>query len=132
MEIEVKKLSALRKYTGSFSFDYLPPADICMIPLCKVDDVKVSGEYEIYDDDSVGVKLKVEYRITGKCSYCLADAEKQFDFSTEVLYVPEKDDDNYYYDGIKIKLDSAVDDAILVSQPSVLLCSDDCKGIDVT
>lgn len=130
MEIEVKKLNALGKYTGGFSFDYLPPDDICIIPLCKVQGVvKVTGEYEIYEDDSVGVKFYVKYKLLGQCSYCLEDAEKEIEYLSEVLFVPENDDENYYYDGVKIKLKTAVDDAILISQPNVLLCKDDCKGI---
>lgn len=133
MEIEVKKLNALGKFTGVFAFDYTPPDDNCVIPLCKVEgDVAVTGEYEIYSDDSVGVKLTVKYKLSGQCSYCLQKAEKIIEFSEEVLFVPEKDDENYYYDGIKINLTTAVNDAILISQPAILLCKEDCKGIDVT
>lgn len=122
MEIEVKKLLALNKFEGDFTSEYLPPEDICIIPLCKVSGVRVSGSFEIYDDDSVGVNLKVEYKITGKCSYCLGDAETKVSYGCEILFVTEKDDDNYFYDGFKINLDTAVNDAILISQPNILLC----------
>lgn len=132
MRIEIKKLIALKKFTGSFGFDYTPSEDMCLIPLCKIDgDVKVSGDFEIYDDDSVGVNLKVSYKISGQCSYCLAPAEKRVEFTSEILYVPVNDDENYIYDGVKIDLKSAVDDAILISQPNIILCKDDCKGMDV-
>lgn len=133
MEIEVRKLNALKKYTGSLQFDYEPPKDICLIPLCEiVGTVKVAGEYEIFDDDSVGIALTVKYLLRGQCSYCLEKAEKEITFTSDITFVREEDDDNYYYDGIKIVLDSAVNDAILISQPTVLLCKEDCKGIDVT
>ena len=132
MELEVKRLIAHGKYVGSFSFDYVPPENLCLVPLCKIGEVKVFGEYEIYDDDSVGIKLTVKYLLAGQCSYCLSDAKKEVSYLTEVLFVPEKDDENYYYDGNKINLKTAVDDAILMSQPHVLLCKEDCKGIDVT
>ncbi len=132
MELEVKKLNALKKYTGTFDFDYSPESNLCLLPFCKIDGaVKVSGEYEIYEDDCVGVNLCISYKIVGQCSYCLSDAQDKINFTSEILFVPEKDDDNYYYDGIKINLKTAVDDAILISQPSVLLCKPDCKGIDV-
>ena len=131
MIIEVKKLNARKEFVGKFDFEYDPPADCCLIPLCKVGKVKVCGSYEIYDDDSVGVSLTVAYKISGQCSYCLKDAEKEVKFTSEILFVPEKDDDNYYYDGIKIDLKTAVDDAILISQPNILLCKEDCTGISV-
>ncbi len=133
MEIDVKKLVATGKYCGDFSFDYDAPADLCVIPLCKIEGkVKIVGEYEIYDDDAVGVKFTVTYDLSGQCSYCLNDAKKQISFQSDVLFVPEKDEENYFYDGIKINLKTAVDDAILISQPNILLCKPDCKGIDVT
>ncbi len=132
MEIEVKRLIAHGQYAGNFDFGYQPPEDLCLVPLCKIGEVKVTGEFEIFDDDSVGIKLTVKYLLSGQCSYCLNDAKKEISYLSEVLFVPEKDDENYYYDGNKINLKSAVDDAILISQPHVLLCKEDCKGIDVT
>ena len=132
MEIEVRKLNSIGKYAGEFDFDYLPDNDLSLIPLCRIEgDVKVSGSYEIYDDDSVGVTLTVKYLLAGQCSYCLKSAKKDISFTSEILYVPKEDDENYLYDGIKINLKTAVDDAILISQPNVLLCSEGCKGIDV-
>lgn len=132
MELEVKRLIAHGEYTGNFSFCYLPSENLCLVPLCKIGEVKVSGEYEFFDDDSVGIKLTVNYLLSGQCSYCLNDAKKEISYTSEVLFVPENDDENYYYDGNKINLKTAVDDAILMSQPYVLLCKEDCKGIDVT
>ena len=133
MEIEVRKLLALKKYEGAFEYDYDPPEDICLIPLCRIKGkVNVKGNYVLYDDDSVGVTLNISYRLAGQCSYCLNDAEKDVTFTSEILYVTEQDDDNYLYDGIKANLKSAVDDAILISQPNILLCKEGCTGIDVT
>ena len=133
MEIEVRRLLALKKYEGTFEYEYDAPADSCLIPLCRiVGKVKVTGNYVLYDDDSVGVTLTVAYRIVGQCSYCLEAAVKDVTFTTDVLYVTEQDDDNYFYDGIKLNLKSAVDDAILISQPNILLCKEGCTGIDVT
>ena len=132
MKIEVKKLNALKKYNGSFAFEYRPSADACLIPRCSIDgDVKVKGSYEIYEDDSVGVSFTVAYRISGQCSYCLKDAVKDIESSFEVLFVPEKDPDNYSYDGVSIDLETAVNDAILFSQPNIILCREDCTGIEI-
>lgn len=132
MKIEVKKLNALKKYSGVFEFDYQPPENMCMVPLCKIDgSVKVQGSYEIYEDDSVGVSFTVKYGVTGQCSYCLNDAATQVEQAFDVLFVTEDDPDNYRYDGININLETAVNDAILFSQPNVLLCREDCTGIDL-
>ncbi len=132
MKIKVKKLNAQRKYSGNFSFGYEPEKDACLIPLCNIKGtVRVDGDYEIYADDSVGVNFTVSYVLEGQCSYCLNAARKEIKKDFEVLFVREKDPDNYYYDGITVNLKTAVDDAILFSQPDVILCRDDCTGIDV-
>ena len=132
MKIEVKKLNALKKYTGSFEYDYQPPENMCLVPMCSIDgNVHIKGSYEIYEDDCVGVSFTVAYRISGQCSYCLKDAHKDIEQSFEVLFVPEEDPDNYSYDGNSIDLKTAVNDAILFSQPNVILCREDCTGIDV-
>lgn len=130
MRIEVKKLNALKKYTGDFGFDYEPAADACLIPLCGIDGkVHIKGSYEIYDDDCVGVNFTVSYRLKGQCSYCLSDAVKDIEQSFDILFVPEEDSENYSYDGNSIDLTTAVNDAILFSQPNILLCREDCAGI---
>lgn len=132
MKIEVRKLNAQKKYSGDFAFDYEPAVDACLVPLCGIDGkVRVEGNYEIYADDSVSVNFCVKFLIKGQCSYCLKETCKEINKDFEVLFVPENDPDNYNYDGITINLKTAVDDAILFSQPNVVLCRDDCTGIDV-
>jgi uncharacterized metal-binding protein YceD (DUF177 family) len=131
MIIEVKKLISRKEYEGEFSFEYNPPQDKMLLPLCQFDGVvKVEGDYVIYEDNAVGVNLKLTYNLKGQCSYCLEDAKKTIEYSTEILFVPDKQDaDNYYYDGNKVDLTAAVDDALLFSQPEVLLCKEGCEGI---
>lgn len=131
MILEIKKLMAKGAYTGVFSFGYQPPQDLNLLPLTKIEGgVKVEGEYEIFEDDEVEVTLKISYKLVGQCSYCLADAEEQIEYSTEpLLFVTDKTDiDNYVYDGNRLDLSQAVLDALLFSQPEVLLCAKDCKG----
>ena len=132
MKIQVQKQIALKRYTGSFEFLFEPPEGTCLVPLCRIDgSVKVCGNYEIYDDDSVGVNFTVEYLISGQCSYCLNDAKQAVKQDFDVLFVTEDDPDNYTYDGRVIDLTTAVTDAILFSQPNLILCKEDCGGIDV-
>lgn len=130
MILEIKKLMSRAAYTGDFSFEYQPPQDSIIIPLCRIEGgVTVSGEYEIFENDEVEVTLKLCYKLKGQCSYCLADAEKEIEYTSEtLLFVTDKDDsDNYVYDGNRLDLSQAVNDALLFSQPEVLLCTD-CKG----
>ena len=121
-------------YTGDFSFEEQPPQDSVLLPLCRIEGgVKVTGSYEIFEDDEVEVTLKLCYKLVGQCSYCLADAEKEIEYTSgALLFVTDKDDsDNYVYDGNRLDLSQAVKDSLLFSQPEVLLCKEDCKGIKI-
>ena len=132
MIIDVSRLIALKKYKGSFSFDYECPEDLVILPSARIEGkVKTEGEYEIYEDDSVGVKLKISYTLSGSCSYCLEPASKQIEYETDILFLTEDDGENYSYNGLKINLTAAVNDAVLFSQPQILLCRLDCKGIEI-
>ncbi len=132
MKIQVQKQIALKRYTGDFEFQFDPPEGTCLIPLCQINGaVKVCGSFEIYDDDSVGVNFTVEYVISGQCSYCLNNANQEIKQDFDVLFVTGEDPDNYTYDGRVIDLTTAVTDAILFSQPNLILCKEDCGGIDV-
>ena len=94
--------------------------------------VNAVAEYEIFEGGEVEIALKISYELIGQCSYCLADAKKRIEYETDVLYVTDKDDlDNYVYDGNMLDLTAAVNDALLFSQPKVLLCKEDCKGIKI-
>ena len=131
MILEIKKLMAKGAYTGEISFDYQPPQDLNLLPLCRIDGgVKLEGTYEIFDGGEVEVTLKLSYKLLGSCSYCLADAEEQIQYTTEpLLFVTDKnDEDNYVYDGNRLDLSQDVVDAMLFSQPEVLLCGSCCKG----
>lgn len=124
MELDIRKLLMQKKYSGEFNFEYVPNEKLSLIPLVEIKDVKVSGDYEIYDDDSVSVNLIVSYRLEGKCSYCLNSAHGQVAYSQEVLFLLKDDGENYCYNGIKLNLNTAVKDAILLSQPGILLCAE--------
>lgn len=133
MILEIKKLMARAAYSGEVSFDFEPPQDSILLPLCAIDGaVKVKAEYEIFENDEVEVTLHLAYRLVGQCSYCLAEAGKNIEYSSVVLFVTDRNDyDNYVYDGNRLDLTVAVNDAFLFSQPQVLLCKEGCKGIEI-
>lgn len=124
MVLEIKRLLSKGEYVGKISFEFIPQKEELLIPLCSFDGaVSFDGEYEIFDDDEVELRFEITYKLKGQCSYCLADAEKVIKFSSEVLFVTNKGDiDNYYYDGVRLDLSKAIGDALLFSQPDVLLC----------
>lgn len=132
MEIDISKYLSRGQYSGSFAFAYLPEDDLSLVPLCKIgEEVEVTGSFEISEDDGVAVKLHIRYLLKGQCSYCLGDAQQWVECDREVLFLTEKNDEDYFYDGRKLDLTTAVNEAILTSQPGILLCRDDCEGIDV-
>ena len=132
MIIDIARQIALKNFRGSFSFEYDCPKDLVILPAASVEGkVKVEGEYEIFEDNSVGVHLKISYLLAGQCSYCLEPAKKQIEYEQDILYLTEDDGENYSYNGLKINLTTAVNDAVLFSQPQVLLCREDCKGIEI-
>ena len=132
MIIDIARQLALKNYRGGFCFEYECPPGLVLLPSARIEGkVKVEGDYEIYEDDSVGVRLKVSYMLVGQCSYCLENASNLVQSEQDVLYLTEDDGENYSYNGLKLDLTTAVNDAVLFSQPQVLLCSQDCKGIDL-
>ena len=132
MIIEVRKLNALKKYEGVFSFEYDAPKTLIIVPLFDfVGTVKVEGSYVINEDDSVDVSFTIRFRLSGSCSYCLERAEKDIEYSYDALFETTESNDAYVYNGINLDLTAAINDAILFSQPSIILCKDGCKGIDL-
>lgn len=129
MILEIKRLLAKGEYRGNISFEIEPTKDSLLLPLCSFDGaISVNGEYEVFDDDEVELSLQLTYKLKGMCNYCLKEAEKTISFSTDMLFVTDKDDvDNYYYDGVRLDLSKAISDALCLSQPDLLLC-DECEN----
>ncbi|MCD8307905.1 MAG: hypothetical protein LUD51_06760 [Clostridia bacterium] len=130
MEIDISRLLAAGEYEGEFSYDYEPPSDICLVPLCRLENVKVSGSFEIENEGCVRVNLKICYTLAGSCSYCLEDAAEDIVWENEIYFVDEQSDEDYYFDGRHLKLDGAVNEELLMSQPGVLLCEKDKQSSD--
>ncbi len=130
MDIDIVKLLAHGVEEGTFEYDYIPPADICLVPLCHLENVKVSGTYFIEDEGCIRVNLKLVYNLVGSCSCCLADTSEEITWENEILFVDEQSDEDYFFDGHWLKLDSAVNEELIMSQPGVLLCENDKNSSD--
>lgn len=132
MIIDIARHIALKKFEDSFDFGYDCPADMVLLPSATIEgQVHVEGTFEIYEDDSVGVNLKLSYLLCGPCSYCLEPVRQRIEYAADVLYITEDDGENYSYNGHRLDLTAAVNDAVLFSQPHVLQCGPDCSGIDI-
>lgn len=135
MVIDVNKHILTKTYSGSLDFVYAPPERLITVPFTSFEGkAKVSLEYWILEDDSVEVKGKVEYVISGSCSRCLRPARKAVSEEISAYFVPlggkKVDYDDYVYERGIVDLTSCVDDAIMCGMPFSLICGDDCPGID--
>ena len=130
MIIDIRKLNAQKKYSGSMEFEYSAPEHLIEIPFVKfAAPVKISFEYDLYEDDSMDIRGKVVYRLEGQCSRCLKDASADVEGELEAYFEPRKDYEDYGYTNGVIDLTKAVEDAIMASMPYVILCEEECEGI---
>lgn len=105
-----------------------------------------SGITGIKLDEFVHADLKIEYiegfilvkgNISGEysaqCGRCLKEIHNSFniDLNESFMHISGDMDntDDYLYDGNHIDLTIPLTDNILLSFPSVMLCSNDCKGL---
>jgi uncharacterized protein len=88
----------------------------------------ITGEAFI-NDRSVSVEAEVVYTLSGDCTRCTDSASKEIVVGIDEVFFDREEDDVYTYKNDKLDLTKALIDAIILSMPSQLLCSDDCKGI---
>lgn len=131
MIIDVRKLNAQKKYSGSMEFSYSAPESLIEIPFVKFTaPVLVRFEYDLYEDDSLEIRGTVRYSLEGQCSRCLKEAKTEVEGELDAYFEPRKDAEDYSYTNGMIDISKAVDDAVMASMPYVLSCGDDCKGIE--
>ena len=131
MIIDIRKLNAQKKYSGSMEFTYSAPESLIEIPFVKfAGPVVVRFDYDLYEDDSMDIKGSVSYRLEGKCSRCLNEAAVDVVGELEAYFQDSKTPEDYAYTGGVINLTNAVDDAIMSSMPYLLSCGDDCVALE--
>ncbi len=133
MVIDVRKLNAQKKYTGSMEFIYSAPQALIEIPFVKfVGDIKIVFDYELYEDDSLEIRGKVIYTLEGQCSRCLKYASQLVEGELDAYFEPRSDYEDYGYTGGIIHLENAVEDAIMASMPFILSCGEECVALTWT
>lgn len=130
MIIDIRKLNAQKKYSGHMGFEYSAPETFIQIPYVKfAAPVKVSFDYELYEDDSLEIRGTVSYTLEGQCSRCLRKTQEVIEGELDAYFEPRKDYEDYGYTNGMVNLTQAVEDAIMASMPYVLSCGGDCEGI---
>ena len=130
MIIDIRKLNAKKAYQGELHFEYSAPDELIGIPFVKfVGPVQVDFFYELYADDALEIRGKVVYSLEGQCSRCLKDAKTTVEGELNALFEPTAQPEDYGYTGGIVRLEEAVEDAIMASMPFSLSCGEDCEGI---
>lgn len=130
MNIDIRKLNAQKKYSGSMQFEYVAPETLIEIPFVKfVGTVKVAFDYELYEDDSLEIRGTVSYRLEGQCSRCLKEASQEVVGELNAYFEDRKDYEDYGYTNGVVHLENAVEDAIMATMPFTLSCGEDCEGL---
>ena len=133
MVIDVRKLNAQKKYSGRMEFEYSAPQELIGIPYVNfVAPVKISFDYELFEDDSLEIRGNVAFVLEGQCSRCLQSARNEVTGEIEAYFQPCKNGEDYAYSNGIVDLKRAVDDAIMACMPYTLSCGDDCKGLTYT
>ena len=131
--IDVRKLNAQKKYSGTLEFEYEAPENLIDIPFVKFSSpVKVEAEYELFEDDSLELRGKILYTLEGQCSRCLKETSERVEGELDAYFQPFKDGEDYAYSGGVIDLTNAVNDAIMSSMPRTLSCGENCQDIRYT
>ena len=130
MIIDIRKLNAQKKYEGHFEFEYSAPDAFIEIPYVKfAAPVKVSFDYELFEDNSLEIRGTVTYTLEGKCSRCLKEARATVEGELDAYFESRKDYEDYGYTNGVVDLKKAVEDAIMASMPYTLSCGKNCENI---
>ena len=131
MIIDVRKLNALRKFQGDVQLEVAPDPETVSLPNVEIAaPIEAKGTYEIFQDDSVQITGKVRYLLRGACTRCLKQTEKWIETEWNPCFVKdEPQEEEYPYERGAVYLEQSVKDAVMLSMPFTLLCSEDCQGI---
>ena len=132
--LDVRKLSAEKKYSGDLAFEFEAEEDLIDIPYVSISaPVKAELHYEILEDDSVEVKGSISYPLKGLCSRCLKETVMNVSGEVEGYFIPsggKGEAEDYSYSNGFIDLREFLRDAVMFSMPAGLLCSEDCTAPD--
>ncbi len=129
MIIDILKLKQEPGATKHFGFEYAADDSLLGLPSARFcANVSIGCDATAIGRD-LYVDMTIDYAVTAPCSRCLEHAETSvsYFFSTKFTLFPEED--AYLYKSGRADLTPAVEEAILLSQPNVIYCKPDCKGL---
>ena len=130
MHIDIRKLNAQKKYTGTMELEYSAPETFLPMPFVKfAAPIKVRFDYELYADDSFEIRGNISYDLVGQCSRCLKDASMHVEGELEAYFQTKEDYEDYRYANGIVDLTQAVEDALMASMPFSVSCGEDCEGL---
>ena len=130
MHIDIRKLNAQKKYTGTMELEYSAPETFLPMPFVKfAAPIKIRFDYELYADDSFEIRGNISYDLVGQCSRCLKDASMHVEGELEAYFQTEEDYEDYRYANGIVDLTQAVEDALMASMPFSVSCGEDCEGL---
>lgn len=130
MVIDVNLLKRQGKTSGSFVFPFTVEKELALSPDYEFGNAEIQCEVVINDRD-VEVYGTISYVVNGQCARCLENASKQVEISFDEVFSERPQEDEYRFKSGKIDLSELVRDNVLFSQPTILLCKEDCEGITV-
>ena len=130
MIIDVLKMKQEGCLSGEFDFEFTPSPDLILsLPDASFSTpVKVNAYVEIEGKD-VYADVRIVYTIACACSRCLENASREVTHEYSAKYSLFEEEDCYLYKSGKVDLASSVEEAIIVSQPTVVYCKENCKGL---
>ncbi len=128
--IDLTKPLANKGEKFAFGGDFALPDNILPYPDAQLEKVTVDFSV-VFTNPNVSVVGKVVCFISGSCDRCLEKVSKQFDLPFEQTFFKDQaeDGEGYCYSGSKLDATKAVQDEIVLSLPTLLLCKEDCKGL---
>ena len=130
MIIDLLKMKQEGLLSDEFSFEYSAPEELIIsLPEAKFEGLVAVNAFVSLDGKDVYADIDLSYRISCSCSRCLEHAEEVVNHSFSVKFSLYEEEDAYLYKSGKVDLTSCVNEAIIISQPTVIYCKEDCKGL---
>lgn len=104
--------------------------DSSLLPYPNAKLLSVAVDFDVtFTNPNVEVQGNVICFVSGCCDRCLSEVETQFVLPFDQIFQKNVSDDGYGYEGSKLDVTKAVEDEIVLSVPTLLLCKTDCKGL---
>ncbi|MBR2617593.1 MAG: DUF177 domain-containing protein [Clostridia bacterium] len=129
MEFDLTALKASGKFEADFSGELLPGERLADLEGYQISGpIRVQGHLSLLSYSCV-VDCDITYTLSGECFRCLEPANREYDCSFTEEFTSRPSEDSYTYFSNRLVIDSAVEDAILLSLPTVFTCTENCKGL---